>query len=79
MFLIRMKKLKNSKAPCKEEVTGEREIKIGAEFVYILGWKLGTMDFEIDPVPEDGWTAVSVSLYKGKRERVEIAWPLVCR
>ena len=54
-----MGRLKNGKAACKDEVTGEMD--------WI--WRLWNMAFESGVVPEDWRSAVIIPLYKGKGER----------
>ena len=44
-------------------------MKGGSEMVMEWIWKLHNMAFEIDVVPDDGRSAVIVSVYKGKGER----------
>ena len=47
-----MDKLKNRKAVCKDEITGEMR-KGGGERVIDWIWRLCNMAFESDVVPED--------------------------
>ena len=67
---MRVGKLKNGKASGKDEIKGEM-IKGGDDRVVDWIWRLCNMAFESDVVPEDWRSAVSVPLYKGKREGTE--------
>ena len=66
-----MDKLKNGKAASKDEITGEM-IKGGGDRVVDWIWSLCSMAFESGVVPEDWISAVTVPLYKGKGENLNV-------
>ena len=68
---VRVGKLKNGKAVCKDEITGEM-IKGGGDR------RLCSMAFEIGVVSEDWRSAVIVHLYKGKGEKTECKNYIAC-
>ena len=68
---VRVGKLKNGKATCKDEITGEIIIS-GSDRVVDWIWRLCNMAFENGGVPEDWRYAVIVPLYKVKGERTEM-------
>ena len=67
---MRVRKLKNEKAACGDEIT-EEIIKSGHDSVMDWVWRFCNMAFESGVVPEDWRSAVIVPLYKGKGERTE--------
>ena len=67
---IRLGKLKNAKATCKNEVTGEMIKNEGNKVVDWI-WRLCNMAFQSGVVPGDRRPAVIIPLYKGKGERTE--------
>ena len=67
---MRLGKLKSEKPAGMNEVTGEL-VKVGGDMVVDWIWRLCSMSFEIDVVPEDWRSPVMILLYEGKRERRE--------
>ena len=65
-----MCKLKNGKAACKDEITGEMIKGGGAREVNWI-WRLCSKTFVSGVVPEDWKSAVIVPLYNGKGEMTE--------
>ena len=65
---VRVGKLKNGVAACKNQITGEI-IKGGGGWVEDWTWRLCNMASESGLVPEDWRSVVIVPLYKGKGKR----------
>ena len=66
--VVRVGKLKNGKATCKDDVTGEM-IKGGGDGVVDWIWKMCNMAFKSDVVLEGWMSTMIVPLYKCKGER----------
>ena len=65
MVEVRVRKLKNGKAACKDEVTGEM-IKGGGDRVVDLIWRLYNMVFESGGVPKEWRSGMVVQPYNGE-------------
>ena len=67
---MRIGKLKNRKAACKDEINREM-IKGGGDRVVDWIWRCCNMAFESGVVPDSWRSSVIVPLCKSKRERTE--------